>query len=107
MRPEDFKQASREEMEGAPHSHEGVKVLRQHLRSKIMGSDENRLASLEYYWALRQLSIDSGKSSTESQNYPQSQPLQRQDLGWQIPSREYVCDDYDNAGQPRSRHCEG
>jgi len=54
LRPEHFKQASREEVEGIPHSHEGVKVLRQHLRavrSKIMGSDENRLAMRSKVWS--------------------------------------------------------
>ncbi len=54
LKPEDFKQASREEIEGIPFSHEGIKVLRQHLRairSKVTGSDENRLAMRSKVWS--------------------------------------------------------
>ena len=54
LKPEDFKQASKEEVEGIPFSHEGVKALRQHLRavrSKVTGSDENRLAMRSKVWS--------------------------------------------------------
>ena len=54
LRPEDLQQASREEVEGIPFSHPGVRKLRQHLRAvrgKIVGSDQNRLAMRSKVWS--------------------------------------------------------
>ena len=54
LRPDDLKQASKEEVEGVPFSHNGVKLLRQHLRavrSKVMGTDESRLAMRSKVWS--------------------------------------------------------
>lgn len=54
LRPADFIKASREEIDGVPFSHGGVKVLRQHLRAvraKIAGTDENRLALRSKVWS--------------------------------------------------------
>jgi hypothetical protein len=54
LKPSDFNQASREEVEGRPFSHEGVRALRQHLRavrSKVIGTDENRLSIRSKAWS--------------------------------------------------------
>ena len=54
LQPEDFVQASREEVDGVPFSHGGIRVLRKHLRavrSKIIGTDENRLSLRSKVWS--------------------------------------------------------
>jgi hypothetical protein len=54
LRPEDFRKASQEEVDGVPFSNSGVKVLRQHLRavrSKITGTDESRLSMRSKVWS--------------------------------------------------------
>ena len=54
LTPADFDLASREEIEGKPFSHEGIKTLRRHLRavcSKVIGTDENRLSMRSKTWS--------------------------------------------------------
>jgi len=54
LRPEDFKLASQEEVEGKQFSHDGVKAVRKHLRavrSHVIGTDENRMSMRSKVWS--------------------------------------------------------
>ena len=54
LRPEDFRQASKEEIDRKPYSNAGIRLLRKNLRAvrtRIQGTDESRLSMRSKVWS--------------------------------------------------------